>query len=95
MNMVTTAKAEAARKYIARGFPVMPLCWPGQDQCCGCGRGHQGKQIGKVPLTEHGSKDATLTQEGVNEYWGKWPDANVAIVIPEGYFVLDVDADRG
>ena len=95
MNATVTAKAEAALEYIAMGFPVIPLCWPAKDGSCGCGRGHQAKEIGKVPLTEHGLKDATQTQAGVNEYWGKWPDANVAIVIPEGYFVLDVDADRG
>jgi hypothetical protein len=95
MNVSTTAKAEAALEYIAMGFPVIPLCWPTQDGPCGCGRGHEGKSIGKVPLTEHGLNDATQTQAGVNEYWQKWPDANVAIVIPEGYFVLDVDAEKG
>jgi hypothetical protein len=40
-------------------------------------------------------KDATQTQTGVKEYWEKWPNANVAIVIPEGHFVLDVDAEHG
>ena len=95
MNLTTTAKAEAAFEYIAMGFPVIPLCWPNPDGSCGCGRGHEGKSIGKVPLTEHGLNDATQTQAGANEYWGKWPNANVAIVIPQGYFVLDVDAQHG
>jgi hypothetical protein len=95
MNVSTTAKTEAALEYIAMGFPVIPLCWPTQDGTCGCGRGHEGKSIGKVPLTDHGLKDATQTQTGVKEYWEKWPNANVAIVIPEGHFVLDVDAEHG
>jgi hypothetical protein len=95
MNMTITAKADAVLEYIARGFPVIPLCWPNKDGTCGCGHGHEGKLIGKAPLTEHGLLDATLMQAGVKEYWGKWPNANVAIVIPEGHFVLDVDTERG
>mgnify|MGYP001586499620 FL=1 len=82
-----------ALKYIAAGFPVIPLCWPISGQCA-CGRGHVERAIGKVPLTEHGLKDATLTQQGVKEYWGRWPKANIGVVIPPGYFVLDLDVEH-
>lgn len=84
---------EAALDYVSKGFPVIPLCWPNPNGIgfCGCGRGHIDKSIGKVPLVEHGLKDATQTQAGVREYWTKWPKANIGIVIPPGYFVLDVD----
>ena len=34
-------------------------------------------------------------QLGVKDYWSRWPDANIAIVIPDDHFVLDVDAEHG
>lgn len=82
---------QAALSYVSKGLPVIPLCWPVEDKC-GCGKGHLDRNIGKVPITEHGLKDATLTTLGVKEYWGRWPRANIGIVIPAGYFVVDIDA---
>lgn len=81
-----------ALEYIANEFPVIPLCWPNNGQCS-CGREHTDKAIGKVPLTPRGLKDATITIQGVSEYWHRWPQANIGIVIPPGYFVLDVDTN--
>lgn len=85
---------ETALKYIADGFPVIPLCWPDALGNCGCGRNHQDKAIGKVPLVEHGLKDATITQQGVRDYWRRWSKANIGIVIPSGVFVLDIDVEH-
>jgi hypothetical protein len=48
----------------------------------------------KKPLTEHGLKDATQLQMGVEEYWKKWPDAGIALVT-DGLVVLDFDAKSG
>lgn len=79
-----------ALEYISKGFPVIPLCWPVYG-ACGCGRNHQENNIGKVPLTTHGLKNATITRLGVRDYWRKYPKANIGIVIPNGYFVLDLD----
>lgn len=83
-----------AFKYIADSFPVIPLCWPDYNGNCACGRGHIDRAIGKVPLTKNGLKDATRTILGVKEYWGRWPKANIGIVIPPGYFVLDIDTEH-
>jgi hypothetical protein len=33
-------------------------------------------------------------QVGVREYWREWPAANIGIVIPTGFFVLDIDAEH-
>ena len=87
------ATIDFALKYVANGFPVIPLCWP-DGNLCACGRGHQDRSIGKVPLTPNGLKDATMTIEGVKEYWERFPKANIGIVIPSGYFVLDVDVEH-
>lgn len=83
-----------AERYVSRGFPVFPCCWPDSHSECGCGLHHQGRDIGKVPLVKHGLNDATLTTVGVKDYWGRWPLANIGLAIPQGYFVLDVDIDK-
>ena len=51
-------------------------------------------RLDKKPLTEHGLKDATQTQQGVKEYWTKWPDAGIGIVT-DNIIVLDFDAKSG
>lgn len=84
---------DAALSYVSKGLPVIPLCWPDSDQC-GCGRGHTDRAIGKVPLTTNGLKDATITQQGVRVYWEKWPQANIGVVIPPGFLVVDIDVDH-
>jgi len=94
MNDVSTNNSEAAQQYVSQGFSVIPLCWPGSDGSCACGRNHQGKLIGKVPLTEHGLNDATQTLGGVREYWGKWPYANIGLLTKK-LIVLDLDVKSG
>jgi hypothetical protein len=47
---------------------------------------------GKTPLTRHGVYDATTDAETLCRWWGRWPDANVAIATgAPGPDVLDVD----
>lgn len=46
----------------------------------------------KVPLTEHGFKDATLDEATIRAWWTATPDANVAIATGvAGFFVVDTD----
>jgi hypothetical protein len=49
----------------------------------------------KVPLTKHGSKDASADPQVIAEWWGRWPDANVGVVTGEGLFVVDIDIKSG
>jgi len=85
---------QAALSYAAQGFKVFPVCWPTPDGKCGCGRGHTGRDIGKVPLNEHGLKDATQTIEGVKEYWARWPNGGIGRVT-DGLVVPDFDKEKG
>jgi hypothetical protein len=52
---------------------------------------------GKLPLTEHGFKDATTDSETIRDWWRRWPDANIAL--PTGtasrLVVLDIDPRHG
>lgn len=51
----------------------------------------------KLPLTEHGSSDGTTDLRIIDEWWGRWPDANVAICTGEesNLVVVDLDFDKG
>jgi len=82
---------DRALSYAKSRFPVFPCCYPDKDGNCGCGRGHQEREVGKVPITRNGLNDATTHESKVKEYWSLYPQANIGIAIPPGYFVLDVD----
>jgi len=46
----------------------------------------------KVPVTEHGLRDATTDSEEITQWWTRQPDANVAIRT-DGLLVIDVDGE--
>ena len=50
---------------------------------------------GKIPLTEHGSKDASLDEAQVSAWWAASPDANIGIATGHRFFVMDVDVKGG
>ncbi|GAG33656.1 unnamed protein product, partial [marine sediment metagenome] len=47
---------------------------------------------GKVPLTQHGFKDATDDVTRVGSWWTQHPDANIGLPT-EGLLAVDVDGD--
>jgi len=47
----------------------------------------------KVPMTEHGLRDATTDAEQITQWWTRHPDANVAIRT-DGLLVIDVDGEK-
>jgi len=49
---------------------------------------------GKIPLTQHGHKDATVDEAIIQSWWGKWPDANIGIRC-DGLLVTDFDGYIG
>lgn len=52
---------------------------------------------GKAPLTEHGYKDATRDPDLIQQWWSRWPEANVGVATGRvsGIVVLDVDRKHG
>lgn len=77
----------------------MPLCWPAADSAlryppgrCGCGRGHQEKDIGKAPLLGAGYQTTRADAAQVRAWWRRWPSANVGLLLePAGLLVADLD----
>lgn len=55
------------------------------------------KPQSKIPLTQHGFKDATRNTDQIIQWWTQYPDANIAIVTgaQSGLFALDVDPRNG
>ena len=52
------------------------------------------KRSDKAPYTANGLSDATQNPTTVRHWWGRWPEANVAIVcgkVSGNLFVVDVD----
>jgi len=52
---------------------------------------------GKDPLTKHGFKDATTSKSKITAWWNRWQEANIGVPTGarSGFWVLDVDADKG
>lgn len=87
--------------YAARGWAVLPLHYSEDGQlCCICG-----KVVGygetlcslKIPILQHGSKDASTDQAQIRAWWTKHPHANIGIATGavSGLFVVDLDDKEG
>ena len=92
-----------AALFVAAWFgPVLPLCWPvfgpdGQARC-GCGQGHQGRDVGKAPigrLAPNGFKDASTDPELIRRWWATCPEANVGLSLePAGLVFIGPDCQE-
>lgn len=79
-----------ARSLAELGFPVIPLHTP-RGGACDCNR--PCGSPGKHPRTQHGLLDATREPEQIDRWWRQWPHANLGLVVPQRYVVLDFDVD--
>jgi hypothetical protein len=88
------SKKEAALWYVRHGFTPMPACWPDASGRCACPFNHQNpKQIGKAPLLGAGYQNLNVTEQMVDEWWTKWPHANICIMLKQSRLVvLDIDS---
>jgi hypothetical protein len=87
---------DAAEGYAGRGWPVVPLWWPGRGGSCACGR-PDCDSAGKHPLVRRGLYSATTDPTWLQRWWARWPNANVGVRTgsPAGIMVVDVDGERG
>jgi hypothetical protein len=78
------------------GLRVFPVHAVGDAGRCTCGKSC-GRNAGKHPRTARGLLDATGDTDRVQQWWSRWPDANVAVATgaASGVWVLDVDPAHG
>jgi hypothetical protein len=88
-------KPEFALQYAGRGWRVFPV-HSVQNGRCTCGQ-DCGKNAGKHPRIKGGFKIATADANQIEEWWRKWPDANIGIATGSvsGIIVLDIDGPEG
>lgn len=87
---------EAALDYSRRGWSVIPVHSIGR-RACTCGRPDCASP-GKHPrVAWTAATEEPASEEQVQEWWRRWPDANVGVVTGRvsGVVVLDVDPRNG
>jgi putative DNA primase/helicase len=86
---------DGAVAYARRGWPIFPL-HSIRDGRCTCGK-DCGRDAGKHPRVEGGFKVATTDARQIEEWWRKWPDANIGIATGavSRIIVIDVDGADG
>jgi Bifunctional DNA primase/polymerase, N-terminal len=94
------ALLDAALGYAARGIPVYPIHWPrptpgGASLACSCLRGAGCDRAAKHPLTRHGVKDASTSPVQLQQWWRRWPNANIGLATGVVFDVLDIDGAAG
>ncbi len=86
---------EAALDYAKDGWAVLPLHSAAQGTCS-CGK-KSCATPGKHPRTKNGYKDASTDASIIEQWWTRWPDANIGLATGKvsGRVVLDVDVKKG
>ena len=76
-------------------WAVFPLHTPNGNHCSCHNLNCQ--STGKHPRTKNGLKEASTNLDLINEWWKKWPNANIAVVTGKesGFVALDVDPRHG
>ncbi len=92
MDLDKKSRLYSALAYARAGYYVLPLHSAHAGKCS-CGKS-KCKSPGKHPRTSHGSHDATTDEVVIDQWWARWPDANVGMTL-DGLVVVDVDPRNG
>lgn len=81
----------AAQAYAADGWPVFPMRFVKETSADGR------EVISKRPRIKRWPTEATVYATRVHEWWTRWPDAGIGIVMGErsGLYAIDVDGPKG
>jgi Bifunctional DNA primase/polymerase, N-terminal len=95
-----SALLDAALGYAARGIPVYPVhrrrpTQGGTSLACSCRRGAACDRPAKHPLVRHGIHDASIDPPQLEDWWQRWPHANIGLATGIIFDALDVDGPAG
>ncbi len=82
----------AAVRYAARGWAVLPCHTPHADRCS-CSK-PDCSAPGKHPRLVNGLNGASIDRAAIEQWWNRWPDANIGIRTGEASGLVVVDIDR-
>jgi hypothetical protein len=85
----------AALAYARHGIPVLPVHTPDQDGGCSCDRGVRCERPGKHPRLRHGLTEASTDPRRIEQWWTRWPAANVGLRTGIVMDVADIDSAEG
>lgn len=91
------SKLEGALSAIHRGIPVFPVHWLNDEGFCSCSEGARCRSAGKHPRIPEWQQLANTQERWINQWWKKWPDANIGVPTGEasGWLALDIDTRHG
>jgi hypothetical protein len=84
----------AALAYARHGIPVLPVHTPAASGGCSCARDGCDRP-GKHPRLRHGLTDASTDPYRIEQWWTRWPDANVGLRTGIVMDVADIDSADG
>ncbi len=95
----TRTMKEHALGYAARGWKIFPIWWV-KDGVCACKKGAMCDRPGKHPISElvpNGFKNASGDPGTIDEWWTRYPNANIAVATGavSNLVVLDIDGPKG
>lgn len=88
---------DAALIYAREGFSIIPLHFLNRANQCSCGRSDCASP-GKHPITQHGLKEASNDPLQIENWWKKFPKANIGLCtgdVSGGLVVIDFDLRHG
>lgn len=83
----------AALTYARRGWRTLPLHTLNSSGACTCKLGIKCPRLAKHPRIREWETRATTDPATINEWWDRWPTANVGIAtgLESGIIVVDID----
>ena len=86
---------QAALRYASIiGVPVFPVWWPRGDHCA-CPKGAECESPAKHPIPANGLLAATTDIDQVEDWWRRWPTANIGVRTGLASGLVVVDEDPG
>lgn len=87
----------AALVYARLGWRVLPLHTQNSSGACTCKLGIKCPRLAKHPRIREWETRATTDPATINEWWDRWPTANVGIAtgLESGIIVVDIDGNSG